>query len=120
MTATRVSLEFDPLPAKVAASVKLCAYRFIQEGLNNAWRHAEGKAQRVRLSSESSTLVIEVGDGGKGFVGAQIPASGRLGIRGLADRIESLGGSLDIDSVAGRGTTLTARIPIEGAADAKA
>ncbi len=118
MTATRVELVVQPLPCTASASVKLCAYRFIQEGLTNAWRHAEGKAQRVELFSEASNLVITVRDGGKGFEWGPGASKGRLGVRGLADRIESLGGTFEIDSIAGRGTTLMARIPMEGTENA--
>lgn len=120
LTATCVSLDVSPLPARVSASSKLCAYRFIQEGLNNSWRHAEGKSQQVRVFSEKSALVIEVRDGGKGFEWSRVGVNGRLGVRGLADRIESLGGTFEIDSLAGRGTTLVAHIPIEGGDHAEA
>jgi signal transduction histidine kinase len=118
ITGTRVQQDLRPLPGWIPASIKLCAYRFAQEGLTNAWRHADGKAQRLRSYLSNDDLVLEVHDSGKGFEWANGGKTGRLGVRGLADRIESLGGTFIIDSVPGRGTVLTARLPLEGYSDA--
>ncbi len=120
ITGTGVQLTIAPLPCAAPAAVKLCAYRFVQEGLNNAWRHAEATGQRVDVRAEASDLVIEVIDRGQGFEWQRVKQHGRLGVRGMGDRIRSLGGSLDIDSRAGHGTTLLARIPIETRTDAEA
>lgn len=80
-------------------AVKICVYRFVQEGLNNAWRYAEGKGQEVRLALSGGTLDLSVLDRGPGFgaaAGAGDPetddGTGGLGLAGLRDRIESLGG----------------------------
>jgi signal transduction histidine kinase len=112
ITGTTATLTIATLPGEAAAAVKLCAYRFVQEGLNNAWRHAEARGQSVQVRAEGLNLLIEVTDRGQGFDWQRAKNTGRLGVRGLGDRIRSLGGSLDIDSSAGRGTVLTARIPI--------
>ena len=64
----------------------------------------------MRLSRAPRRLEVEVSDDGGGF---DVGATARSGLAGLADRIEALGGSLDVDSATGRGTTLTARLPID-------
>ncbi len=120
MTGTEVALTIGSIPNKASDAVKLVTYRVVQEGLNNGWRHAEARGQSVRVHVERENLVIEVTDRGKGFDWQQVKHHGRLGVRGLGDRIRSLGGSLDIDSRSGYGTKLTARIPIEAQPDAEA
>ena len=93
--------------------------RFVQEGLNNAWRHAEGRGQEVRLTVAGDTLALSVLalsvlDRGPGFVRLPVdPAADEtgLGLGGLADRVEALGGWLRCDSHPGAGTTLVAELP---------
>ena len=90
-----------PLP------IKICAYRFVQEGLNNASRH--GKAERCRLTVDvkNDTLNISLKDNGAGFRKSRLSNDGKhLGLMGLKDRIESLGGKLVINSELGVGTSL--------------
>ena len=79
------------------AAVKICCYRFVQEGLNNAWHHAEGRGQQVRVTLRGDLLNVQVLDRGAGF--AQLPVDflredAGLGLAGLADRVESLGGQI--------------------------
>ncbi len=80
----------------LSAAVKICLYRFVQEGLNNAWRHADGKGQEVRLTCDRGDLSLVVRDRGPGFVGGEIDmeSDGGMGLSGLQDRIESLGGTM--------------------------
>jgi signal transduction histidine kinase len=110
---TRVTLALAPnLPRSVSPQLLACLYRFTQEGLNNATKHAGGKDQAVRAYFDGQQLVVEVRDGGPGLAAPQaMPDHDNkgLGLTGLIDRIESLHGKLDIDSPAGSGTTLKAR-----------
>jgi signal transduction histidine kinase len=87
--------------------VEAAAYFVGCEGLTNAVKHAG--AHRIRLSArrEGDQLVVTVTDDG---VGGAMP-NGGSGLRGLADRVASLGGTLRIDSPAGAGTTLRAELP---------
>jgi signal transduction histidine kinase len=95
------------LPA-IPASIKTCAYRFVQEGLNNAFRHADGTGQRVNVSWDGAKLDIEVSDEGPGISDVNVSGKGGLGLAGMRDRIESLGGSMLIIGMAGQGTRLQA------------
>lgn len=99
----------------VADSAKICVYRFLQEALSNAARHAEGAAVRVRIEAADGTLRVSVSDDGPGFDPAArrgIGPDGGQGLDGLHDRAESLGGALEIESAPGAGTTLTLTLPV--------
>lgn len=101
----------EPLNEEIPVAVKICVYRFIQEGLNNGWRHAEGKAQRVvlRLLGEEITVIVQ--DAGQGFKAENASFLG-LGLSGLRERVESLGGKFEINS-SFAGTTLTLFLNIQ-------
>lgn len=109
-TGTHVATVIRELPARMPLPITICLYRFAQEALNNAFRHAEGKGQRLRASYEGGTIVVEVSDSGPGFVVERAVTGGeRLGLSGLRYRVESLGGTLEINSVVGQGARLTVR-----------
>ena len=85
--------------------ILICLYRFVQEGLMNAYRHAGGKGQRVDCRIEAGRLVVSVIDDGPGFEPGR--PGGGLGLAGLRERAESIGGEFRIDSAPGAGTRLT-------------
>lgn len=110
-TGASVDTAIEPLNEEIPVAVKICVYRFIQEGLNNGWRHAEGKAQRVvlRLLGEEITVIVQ--DAGQGFKAENASFLG-LGLSGLRERVESLGGKFEINS-SFAGTTLTLFLNIQ-------
>jgi signal transduction histidine kinase len=89
--------------------VEAAAYYLIAEALTNVTKYADATAVRIRLAASDASVVVEVSDDG---VGGADPATGS-GLRGLADRVEALGGSLEVTSPAGAGTTLRAEVPVE-------
>ena len=93
--------EDAPLPAAVESA----GYFTVAEALTNAVKHAEASQLCVRLVRDAAVLTIEVRDDG---VGGARPAGG---LRGIADRVEALGGRLRVDSAPGRGTHLVAELP---------
>lgn len=112
-TGTRVEVRMDALPEQISLPVKITLYRFIQEGLNNAYRHAGGAGQQVRVGGEDGHLNVAVSDQGPGFDAGRVPASGdHIGLAGMRERVESLGGAFEIHSEAARGTCVTARLPL--------
>jgi signal transduction histidine kinase len=111
-TATSVRCEVDGLPQDVPAPIKSCLYRFAQEALNNAWRHAGGRGQTVRGQCRGNTIEVEVADAGPGFEPANAGASNRLGLSGMRERVASLGGTLEITSRPGAGTRLMTRFEV--------
>jgi signal transduction histidine kinase len=98
-------------------AAKICLYRFVQEGLNNGWRHAEGRGQQVTLVLEAESLTLIVADRGPGFA-APPPGAGAdgttLGLAGLADRVESLGGQFFARDRAGGGAELVMTLDLRG------
>lgn len=107
-TGTTVALELDEIPGQVPESLKICVYRFVQEGLSNAFRHAEGRGQRVVCAHAHGGLAVEVADTGPGMPAAPLDRGELrgLGLDGLRERIESLGGRFVVESVPGQGTSL--------------
>lgn len=90
-TPVAVSCDDTGLPV-LGVAEKTCLYRFVQEGLNNAWRHADGQDQAVTLVMQGDQLVLTVSDRGPGLP-TEPAASDGMGLAGLRDRIEALGGT---------------------------
>jgi len=104
-----------PLPVELAAMpdarlpepVEAAAYYLIAEALTNVTKYARASTVRVQVVAREATVAVEVSDDG---VGGADPAAGS-GLRGLADRLAALGGTLEVVSPAGAGTSLRAEIP---------
>jgi len=95
------------LDVRLPDQVETAAYYFVSEALSNAVKHSHGNEVRVEVSYDGHILTVEIADDGIG--GASIgPGSG---LRGLADRVEALGGQFTVSSPPGRGTRLKAEIP---------
>jgi hypothetical protein len=114
-TGTRVNLVYSNLPDKASLPSKITLYRVVQEGLNNSFRHAGGVGQQVVVArARQGMLKIEISDQGKGFdVNQEIDQSQHLGISGMCERVESLGGRFSIKSSPGNGTKVVAIIPLQ-------
>jgi len=96
------------IPERPDAPVELAAYYLVCEALTNVAKYAGATSATVTASREADRLVVEVVDDGMG--GAD-PASGS-GLRGLADRVEALGGSVRVRSLPGQGTSVRAQVPL--------
>jgi len=115
LAAALTSLARDvPLPVKLAVSAAgespgaaACAYFVCSEALANVAKYASASHVAVSVRSDPGATTVEIEDDG---VGGADPGRG-TGLRGLADRVETLGGTLTVDSPPGRGTRLVAVIP---------
>lgn len=96
-TGTSVNLSVSAPPVHLSPAAKICIYRFVQEGLNNAYRHAGGVGQAVHQRTERGLVIVEVADRGSGFDLARVRPT-NLGLAGLRERVESLGGTFEITS----------------------
>ena len=94
---------------RLAEPVEAAVYYLVSENLTNAAKHAEATHVTVTISRSDGMLGVEIADDGKG--GADMAAG--TGLRGLADRVEALGGRLTLSSPAGAGTTIRASLPLE-------
>lgn len=102
-----VSLEVPGTPRPLPSLTESTAYFVVAEGLSNAVKHAHATRVQVRLGPSNGQLEIEVRDDGVG--GARLNGLG--GIRGIADRLDAVGGRLALDSPLGGGTRLLAEVP---------
>ncbi|GBF27736.1 signal transduction histidine-protein kinase/phosphatase DegS [bacterium MnTg02] len=111
-TGTAVQSDISQSPQDVRSSIKVCLYRFVQEGLNNAFKHAGGHGQRLQTIYDGSIFEVVVEDCGEGFSLSrdQVFAQG-LGLSGLRERVVSLHGEFDVISRPGEGCRLTVRFP---------
>ena len=100
----------DPIPDQAARLV----YRVAQEGIRNALHHSGAGSVRVRLGTAGRCATVEVSDDGRGFDDDEAKAraaAGHVGLRALGGLVGDSGGSLDVHSVPGEGTTLRAEVP---------
>jgi PAS domain S-box-containing protein len=102
-----IPVEVDVPDERLPEPVEAAAYYLISEALTNVTKYARASTVRVRVAPLGGSVVVEVSDDG---VGGADPAAGS-GLRGLADRVEALGGSLQVISPTGGGTSLRAEIP---------
>ncbi|MFQ5593714.1 MAG: sensor histidine kinase [Anaerolineae bacterium] len=112
-TDTETRLQTNDLPEQAPLPVKITLYRLIQEALSNAYRHGGGVGQRVHVDCDGDNVSIEVSDEGPGFNVSEVAGrDGHLGLAGMRERVESLGGLFRIDTEPGRGTRVVARLPL--------
>jgi signal transduction histidine kinase len=98
-TGKEVACDIGKLPDSVPLALKGCFYRFAQEGLNNAFRHAKGVGQVVTAKVSDGSIEVCVLDRGPGIVAGQAyDGIGGQGLLLLRDRVESLGGTFAIES----------------------
>jgi signal transduction histidine kinase len=110
-----------PLPASISSDglrehnrlpsdIETAGYFFVSEALTNVLKHAHASQAWIAFHRHPDGLQVAVRDDGCGFI---VDETSAHGLRGLADRVEALGGHVDIASHPGRGTTVTATLPIE-------
>lgn len=111
----KCSLEVKGEPRRLLPGTEIGAYRIIQEALNNARKHSTATRLVVRLSYSPRRLSFEVQDNGRGFRFCRQmtrgAGSGHLGLMGMMERAELLGGSLTVKTRPGSGTLIRASIP---------
>jgi signal transduction histidine kinase len=104
-----VELTVD-VTARLPEPVEVAAYFVVSEALANAAKHAHASVAEVEARASDGLLHLSVNDDG---VGGAAPGGGS-GLVGLADRVEALGGTIEVHSPAGRGTRLQIELPIQG------
>jgi signal transduction histidine kinase len=112
----RVAVSVDAkLQRRLPQIVETSVYRLVQEALNNAGKHARASRIAIGLGVTGRLLRCTIHDDGVGFpTSLTSPEDNRgLGLAGMHDRVETLGGSLEIDSTPGGGTRVTIVVPIE-------
>jgi len=108
----------ETMEARLAPVIEVCVYRIVQEALSNVAQHSGATACTVSLSSGGGLLRLVVEDNGRGVAPAANPlaAGGGLGLIGMRERAQALGGSFTIGDRAGGGTVLAVTLPLSVAA----
>ncbi len=103
-----VADEGERLPAPLETAL----FRIVQEAVNNVLRHAQAQHVAVTLSRQADQVEVQIVDDGRGF-DIHLPRSGRhVGLWSMRERVEQLGGRLEVRSASGQGTTVTALVPL--------
>jgi|YNPNPStandDraft_1061719.scaffolds.fasta_scaffold02656_10 signal transduction histidine kinase len=107
-----VSVELDGRLDGLPERHRTCVYRVVQEALTNCARHARASEIRVTVHGRQDALIMTIQDDGVGFDPAEVSGRG-LGLLGIQERVRELGGRLSILSQPGRGTMLSAEVPLD-------
>jgi PAS domain S-box-containing protein len=93
--------------------ISTAIYRIFQEALTNIVRHANATFMKISLKKEKDNIVLEVRDNGRGITKDEISNAKSYGLTGIRERVYLLGGEVNINGIAGEGTTLKVSIPPE-------
>ncbi len=104
-----LQLDFPGHIDDLSPEVKQAYYRVAQEALENVIKHANASQVSVSLKYSSDQLTLEVSDDGIGFDGESITSSYQLGIKGMRERAELIGGTLEVEGQVGQGITIRLR-----------
>jgi signal transduction histidine kinase/streptogramin lyase len=113
-SSVQFSMDIDPVDDEVGKDQAIHVYRIVQEGINNILKHSGATEAGVVIRIEGNVIRISISDNGKGMVHSSSPdSSGKrgFGLVGIGERAKVLNGTMVIDSLPERGTTLTISIP---------
>ena len=115
---TRAAVNVRGIPARAPLATKIALYRILSEALSNAARHGGGAGVEVRVTDTGDGyLSVAVSDKGPGFDSSRKPGPGHLGLAGMRERAELLGGRFELESSLGAGTSVRAFLPLAGLPD---
>jgi signal transduction histidine kinase len=120
LTDATVHLEVETELPPVNPSVKIAFYRILQEALSNSIRHAGVDENFVRLWAQENDIYLEVVDFGRGFEPPDLTGPGateraeHIGLRGMRERVQLVGGSIELFSQPNQGTRIEVRVPRYG------
>ena len=111
----RIRVEAAPDFGRLTEEMEIVLFRVAQESLGNVLRHADSDTATIRLAKKDGSVVLEIEDDGRGLPpgDATQPGAGGVGIAGMRERLQYLGGKLEIES-SDRGTTVRAILPLKG------
>ncbi|WHZ21237.1 MAG: diguanylate cyclase/phosphodiesterase (GGDEF & EAL domains) with PAS/PAC sensor(s) [Nitrospira sp.] len=115
-TGIRCEWSMPSVPIPIGPDQATAIFRIYQEILTNVVRHAQASAIHIRLDISANWLVLEVSDNGLGIPASALTHPNSLGLLGMRERATQWGGDLSIRGTAGKGTTVTVRLPVLGGA----
>jgi signal transduction histidine kinase len=109
-----VRCEFDAEDRRYPAAFETALFRVCQEAMSNIARHAQAETVLVQLSESGGVIRIEIEDDGRGFEPSRVSHAERrhFGLMGIEERVEILGGKVQIESAPGKGTRITLEVPL--------
>ena len=99
------------LDARLPPEIETTLYRVVQEALSNVVKHAAAQRVSIVVAQRGRTVAATIDDDGQGFEEGTIRPDA-LGLTGMRERLALVGGSLEIESAPGRGTTVAAQVPL--------
>jgi signal transduction histidine kinase len=111
----RTDLVLDRMDERLSPELEICAYRVIQEALTNVAKHAEASSCRVYLQRLPHSVLVTVEDDGRGMISPVSEGTKReqgVGLIGVRERVAGMGGSVRLETRAGKGTRLTIELPV--------
>jgi len=110
-TGSEVRLNVSGLEQRLESYIEVMIFRAIQELINNSITHGQASQVRVQVDASELEVRISVEDNGKGFDTGILGEGGGLGLKLIKDRVDMLGGKIDIHSAIGKGTHITFQVP---------
>jgi two-component system, NarL family, sensor kinase len=107
-----VDLKLIGTDDRLPRDVETAAYRIVQEATTNALKHAQAKRLEIRIDRRSEWLIVMVRDDGNGFDLEEGQPRKNLGLQGMRERAALVGGTVQVLSTLGVGTTIMARLPV--------
>jgi signal transduction histidine kinase len=113
----QVRCEFEEPVARLPFEIEIAVFRAVQEAISNVVRHAQAETVLIEVAAEKDVLWVDIEDDGRGFDPADVAGgpsgSGRgLGLLGMHERMELIGGTSKVASSPGGGTRVSLRVPI--------
>lgn len=110
---TGIACKCEPHPedAPLSKARSSAVFRILQEILTNVLRHAEATSVRISMTEDDGQFVLEVEDDGKGITEAEESGPRSLGLLGMRERAQLVGGEVEVGGTPGRGTKVTVRVP---------
>jgi signal transduction histidine kinase len=110
---TRVRVEFSlrGTPRHLDATFEENLLRIAQQAMDNALQHAQASRIQIELAFAEKEVRLHIGDDGRGFVSSKPPRPG-MGINGMRERAEEIGGNCELKSQPGKGTRVTVKVPL--------
>lgn len=109
----KINFTFSGSESRMEPYQEVMVFRAVQELLNNVTRHSEATEVKINLDVGESSAKATVEDNGRGFDPGQLAKQSGMGLRVIQERVESLGGTIDIDGAENRGVRVSFQIPAQ-------
>lgn len=114
LSGIEIQVKTDIIPL-LSPETQLVLFRIVQESLNNVHRHSGASEASITVECQGDEIRVTISDNGKGFnlprQLSEFASQGKLGLTGMTERVQLIGGELEVRSDEGKGTTIVVRVP---------